>query len=157
MQLFIQQYEHFHFSHGESLNDTFSRFQKLLNSLKLYGRIYPTKDTNLKFLRALPKEWKPMTVALRQSHDFHECSLEKLYTELFFWSIYIISIHFDWESYLYNCCLILYIVNNLVSNGTQKIRLLVSLYNIIKAHSLSGVGLTTGISVVLFGIGLSWL
>ena len=79
MQLFIQQYEHFHFSHGESLNDTFSRFQKLLNSLKLYGRIYPTKDTNLKFLRALPKEWKPMTVALRQSSEFKEHSLEKLY------------------------------------------------------------------------------
>ena len=66
--------------------------------------------------------------------------------------IYLISIHSDLKSY---CCLILYIVNNLVSNGTQKIRLLVSLYNIIKAHSLSGVGLTTGIAVVLFGISLS--
>ena len=55
MQSFVQQYEHFHFKAGESLNDTFSRFQKLLNALKLYGRVYQTKDTNLKFLRSLQK------------------------------------------------------------------------------------------------------
>ncbi|KAK1366162.1 hypothetical protein POM88_041723 [Heracleum sosnowskyi] len=55
MQLLIQQYEHFHFKSGESLNDTFSRFQKLLNGLKLYGRVYQIKDSNLNFLRALPK------------------------------------------------------------------------------------------------------
>ena len=47
--------------------------------MKLYGRMYQTKDTNLKFLRSLPKEWKPMTVALRHSHDYHEYNLEKLY------------------------------------------------------------------------------
>ena len=79
MQLFVQQYEHFHFKSGESLNDTFSRFQKLLNALKLYGRVYPVKDTNLKFLRSLPMEWKPMTVAQRHAHNYHEYNLEKLY------------------------------------------------------------------------------
>ncbi|XP_074327849.1 uncharacterized protein LOC141665767 [Apium graveolens] len=56
MQLLIQQYDHFHFEHGESVSDIFSRFQKLLNGLKLYGRVYQTKDFNLKFLRSLPKE-----------------------------------------------------------------------------------------------------
>ena len=56
MQLLIQQYESFHFKAGESLSDTFNRFQKLLNGLKLFGRVYQVKDSNLKFLRALPKE-----------------------------------------------------------------------------------------------------
>ena len=79
MQLFVQTYEHFHYKAGESLNDVFSRFQKLLNALKLYGRVYLVKDSNLKFLRSLPKDWKPMTVALRQAHDFNEYSLDKLY------------------------------------------------------------------------------
>ena len=37
------------------------------------------KDTNLKFLRSLPKEWKPMTVSLRQSHEFKDYNLEKFY------------------------------------------------------------------------------
>ena len=79
MQLLIQQYEHFHFKQSETLSDTYSRFQKLLNALKLYGRVYSTKDTNLKFLRSLPKEWKPMTVSLRHSHEFKDYNLEKLY------------------------------------------------------------------------------
>ncbi|KAK1374547.1 hypothetical protein POM88_030740 [Heracleum sosnowskyi] len=82
MQLLIQQYEHFHFKAGETLNDTFSRFQKLLNGLKLYGRIYQTKDSNLKFLRALPKEWKPMTVSLRNTKEYKDYTLERLYGTL---------------------------------------------------------------------------
>ncbi|KAK1355984.1 hypothetical protein POM88_049240 [Heracleum sosnowskyi] len=82
MQLLIQQYEHFHFKAGETLNDTFSRFQKLLNGLKLYGRIYQTKDSNLKFLRALPKEWKPMTVSLRNTQEYKDYTLERLYGTL---------------------------------------------------------------------------
>ncbi|XP_074322897.1 uncharacterized protein LOC141659870 [Apium graveolens] len=67
MQLLIQQYEHFHFEDGESLSDIFSRFQKLLNGLKLYGRIYQTKDSNMEFPRSLPKEWKPITASFRNS------------------------------------------------------------------------------------------
>ncbi|XP_074347115.1 uncharacterized protein LOC141685939 [Apium graveolens] len=70
MQLLIQQYEHFHFKDGEPLSDIFSRFQKLLNGLKLYGRVYQTKDSNLKFLRSLPKEWKPMAVSLRNLQEY---------------------------------------------------------------------------------------
>ena len=62
MQLLIQQYEHFHFKQSETLSDTYNRFQKLLYALKLYGRVYSTKYTNLKFLISLPKELKPMTV-----------------------------------------------------------------------------------------------
>ena len=79
MQLLIQQYEHFHNEESESLTDIFSRFQKLLNVLKLHGRVYQTKDSNLKFLRSLPKEWKPMTVSLRNSQDYKEFTLKRLY------------------------------------------------------------------------------
>ncbi|KAL8102655.1 hypothetical protein AgCh_027252 [Apium graveolens] len=79
MQLLIQQYEHFHNEESESLTDIFSRFQKLLNALKLHGRVYHTKDSNVKFLRSLPKEWKPMTVSLRNSQDYKEFILERLY------------------------------------------------------------------------------
>ena len=56
MQLLIQKYEAFHFKHGQSVNDTYTKFQKLLNGLNLYGSTYSTKDTNIKFLRCLPKE-----------------------------------------------------------------------------------------------------
>ena len=79
MQLLIQKYEAFHFYSGEFVNDTYNRFQKFLNGLKLYGRTYLTEKTNLKFLRSLPKEWKPMTVSLRHSHKFKDYTLDKIY------------------------------------------------------------------------------
>lgn len=59
MQFLIQQYEHFYYIPGKGLSETFNRFQKLLNGLELYGRIYQVKDSNIKFLRSLPREWKP--------------------------------------------------------------------------------------------------
>ncbi|KAL8134079.1 hypothetical protein AgCh_009229 [Apium graveolens] len=74
-----EQYEYFHCEESESLIDIFSRFQKLLNALKLHGRVNQTKDSNLKFLRSLPKEWKPMIVSLRNSQDYKEFTLERLY------------------------------------------------------------------------------
>ena len=43
------------------------------------GRTYSTEDTNLKFLRSLPKEWKPMTVSLRHFHEFKDYTIDKLY------------------------------------------------------------------------------
>ena len=79
MQLLIQQYEYFHYKSGEKLTDIYSRFQKLLNGLKLYGRVYEVKDSNLKFLRSLPKEWKPMTVSLRNSQEYKSFTLDRLY------------------------------------------------------------------------------
>ncbi|KAK1387902.1 hypothetical protein POM88_016080 [Heracleum sosnowskyi] len=56
MQLLIQQYEHFHFKAGETLNDTFSR--------------------------ALPKEGKPMTVSLRNTQEYKDYTLERIYGTL---------------------------------------------------------------------------
>lgn len=37
------------------------------------------KDSNLKFLRSFPMEWKPMIVAFRQAQNFNEYTLDKLY------------------------------------------------------------------------------
>ena len=41
--------------------------------------MYATKDINLKFLKSLPKDWKPRTISLRHSHEFKDYNLEKLY------------------------------------------------------------------------------
>ncbi|KAK1403155.1 hypothetical protein POM88_002760 [Heracleum sosnowskyi] len=49
---------------------------------QLYGRVYQVKDSNLKFLRALPKEWKPMTVSLRNTQEYKDFTLERLYGTL---------------------------------------------------------------------------
>ena len=51
---------------------------------------------------------------------------------------------------MFTCCLILYIVNNLVSNVIQNIRLLNMVIQYNKVHSTCGVGQSTGMAVVLF-------
>ena len=82
MQLLIQQYEHFHFNAGESLSEIFNIFQKMLNGVKLYRRVCQTKNSNMKFLKALPKKWKPMTVSPRNTQEYKEYTLERLYETL---------------------------------------------------------------------------
>ncbi|KAK1389760.1 hypothetical protein POM88_017938 [Heracleum sosnowskyi] len=61
---------------------------------QLYGRVYQIKDSNLKFLRALPNEWKPMTVFLRNTQEYKDFTLERLYGTL---KIYELEIEQDEE------------------------------------------------------------
>ena len=56
-----------------------------------------------------------------------------------------------------HCLYILYIVDNLVSNGMAEDSIVEFLINIIKVHSLNGVRQTIGTTEVLFGNSLSWL
>ena len=41
--------------------------------------MYATKDTNLKFLRSLLRDWKPINFSLRHAHEFKDYNLENLY------------------------------------------------------------------------------
>ena len=44
-----------------------------------FRRVYSTKDTNIKFLRSISEEWKPMSVSLKHSHKFKDYNLDNLY------------------------------------------------------------------------------
>lgn len=56
--------------------------------------VYQIEDTNLKFLRSLPKGWKPMIVSLRHSQEYNDYNLEKLYGVL---KIYELELQLDEE------------------------------------------------------------
>ena len=73
MQYFVQQYEHFYFKTGESLNNVMSIFQKLLNALKLYKRVYLVKESHLKFLRWLPESGSQWQFLWSKPKFFNEC------------------------------------------------------------------------------------
>ncbi|XP_074324076.1 uncharacterized protein LOC141660995 [Apium graveolens] len=53
----VQEYEQFDAKPDEIIIDIYERFLTLLNDLPLVGKYYDKKDSNTKFLRALPKEW----------------------------------------------------------------------------------------------------
>ncbi|XP_074337154.1 uncharacterized protein LOC141674326 [Apium graveolens] len=52
----IHEYEKFEAKSDETTTDTYDRFLTLLNDLSLVGKEYDKKDSNTKFLRALPDE-----------------------------------------------------------------------------------------------------
>lgn len=40
----------------ENIKTTYERFNILLNSLRSYDKVYPNKNLNIKFMRALPSK-----------------------------------------------------------------------------------------------------
>lgn len=49
----------------------------MLIGSKLHERVYQVKDSNLKFLRSLPKEWRTTIVSVRNSYK--DYNLDMLY------------------------------------------------------------------------------
>ena len=72
------------FSHipGENITSTYERFNILLNSLILYGKVHPNKKLIIKFMRSLPNKWDVKTTAIRESNNLHNMTLQQLYGNL---------------------------------------------------------------------------
>ena len=45
-------------------------------------KVYPKKDLNIKFMRALPSKWDAKTIAIRESKNLHEMTVQKFYGNL---------------------------------------------------------------------------
>ncbi|KAL8120203.1 hypothetical protein AgCh_017376 [Apium graveolens] len=55
------------------------RENKMHFLIQQYEHFHSEEDSNLKLLKSLPKEWKPMTVSLKYSQYYKEFTLERLY------------------------------------------------------------------------------
>nr|KYP37610.1 hypothetical protein KK1_041181 [Cajanus cajan] len=62
---------------NESIQTMFGRFQTIVNELSFLGRTYDNFDHIDKFLRSLPKKWRPQVTALRASKNLEKLSLEE--------------------------------------------------------------------------------
>lgn len=51
---------------GEDITATYERFNILLNSLRAFGKVYPKKDGNIKFMRTFPSKWDAKTTVIRE-------------------------------------------------------------------------------------------
>ena len=78
----IQKYESFKMDEDESVETMFSRFQMLIAGLRVLNKGYSTADHVKKFIRSLPKKWRPMVTALKLSKDLNNISLEELISSL---------------------------------------------------------------------------
>ncbi|GJU10444.1 putative ribonuclease H-like domain-containing protein [Tanacetum coccineum] len=80
--LLKQQYENFNGSSSKGLDQTYDRLQKLIIQLEILGETISQEDTNLKFLRSLPSEWKTHTLIWRNKPDLDTLSMDDLYINL---------------------------------------------------------------------------
>ncbi|KAJ9553058.1 hypothetical protein OSB04_017103 [Centaurea solstitialis] len=71
----INEYHTFKALEGESLSDTYSRFNTLINNCKRYGIVRSAEDTNSVFLGSLGPEWIHLTMSMRTTLDLEGWTL----------------------------------------------------------------------------------
>src|SRR5581483_5493372 len=74
-----RQYEKFIAAKGESLSQTYQRFNCLLIDLKTYDVSYSNSQVITKFMEALPDHLENYTMCLKMSKDIKTISLSELY------------------------------------------------------------------------------
>ncbi|GJS52434.1 reverse transcriptase domain-containing protein [Tanacetum coccineum] len=67
---------------SKTMDQTFDRFQKLINQLEIQKEVINQEDMNLKLLRSLPSEWKTHALIWRNKMEIGTISLDDLYNNL---------------------------------------------------------------------------
>ncbi|KAJ9536495.1 hypothetical protein OSB04_un000332 [Centaurea solstitialis] len=78
----INEYHEFKAKEGESLKDTYSRYNVLIGKCKRFGVVRTNEDNNMLFLKSLENEWSHLTRSIRTNLDLEITSLADLYGSL---------------------------------------------------------------------------
>ncbi|XP_070040878.1 uncharacterized protein [Nicotiana tomentosiformis] len=81
INMFSHDYELFQMKEGESIEEMFARFSKIISDLKAFGKPYSSSDQVRKILRSLPTTWQTKVVAL-ESQDLNKLSYDELQGDL---------------------------------------------------------------------------
>nr|XP_016467053.1 PREDICTED: uncharacterized protein LOC107789712 [Nicotiana tabacum] len=79
--MLVHDYELFQMKEGESIEEMFARFSKIISDLKAFGKPYLSGDQVRKILRSLPTTWQTKVVTL-ESQDLNKLSYDELRGEL---------------------------------------------------------------------------
>nr|XP_009587335.1 uncharacterized protein LOC104085085 [Nicotiana tomentosiformis] len=77
INMLVHDYELFQMKEGESIEEMFARFRKIISDLKAFDKPYSSDDQIRKILRSLPTTWQTKIVAL-ESQDLNIISYDKL-------------------------------------------------------------------------------
>ncbi|GKB46592.1 zf-CCHC domain-containing protein [Tanacetum coccineum] len=78
IDLLVQQYEQFTILEEESIDNSFSRFNTIITSLKALDEGFSSKNCVRKFLRALHPKWRAKVMAIEESKDLSSLALDEL-------------------------------------------------------------------------------
>ncbi|XP_070046876.1 uncharacterized protein [Nicotiana tomentosiformis] len=65
INILVHDYELFQMKEGESIEEMFARFSKIISDLKAFGKPYSSGDQVRKNLRSLPTTWQTKVVTLK--------------------------------------------------------------------------------------------
>jgi hypothetical protein len=74
----MHSYESFQMSPNESVNDMFSRFTLIVNTLKSLGKHFSEKQILVKFLKSLSLEWSSFVSFIKEEKDPNDFHIEEL-------------------------------------------------------------------------------
>ncbi|GAV71273.1 zf-CCHC domain-containing protein/DUF4219 domain-containing protein/UBN2 domain-containing protein [Cephalotus follicularis] len=78
ISMLVHEYKLFLMHDHESISDMFTRFTKIINSLKNLGKSYPNQELVRKILRCLSKCWTPKVTVIEEAKDLSTLPLEQL-------------------------------------------------------------------------------
>ncbi|XP_009776960.1 uncharacterized protein LOC107809650 [Nicotiana tabacum] len=81
INILVHDYEIFSMKEGESIEEMFARFSKIISDLKAFDKPYTSNDQVKKILRSLPTTWQTKVVTL-ESQDLNKLSYDELRGEL---------------------------------------------------------------------------
>ncbi|XP_070040201.1 uncharacterized protein [Nicotiana tomentosiformis] len=81
INLLVQDYEFFQMKEGESIEEIFARFSKIMGDLKAFCRPYSSGEQVQKILRSFPTTWQNKIVAL-ESQDLDKLSYDELHGDI---------------------------------------------------------------------------
>ena len=82
LDILTYQYEAFKSLPAKTITQVFLPYNRLLNELSIHEKIYPLRETNMKFMLTLPHHIEHGVSSIRERDDFNTMSLEKLYRKL---------------------------------------------------------------------------
>ncbi|XP_070017025.1 uncharacterized protein [Nicotiana sylvestris] len=77
INMLVHDYTLFSIKEGESIEEMFARFSKIISDLKAFGKPYTSGDQVRKILRNLPTTWQTKVVIL-ESQDLNKLSYDEL-------------------------------------------------------------------------------
>ncbi|XP_075074662.1 uncharacterized protein LOC142162234 [Nicotiana tabacum] len=81
INILVHDYKLFQMKEGESIEEMFARFNKIISDLKAFGKPYSSGDQVQKILRSIPTTWQTKVVAL-ESQDLNKLSYNELRGDL---------------------------------------------------------------------------
>ncbi|CAL9097919.1 unnamed protein product [Musa textilis] len=99
VNILMHDFEVFRMAPSETIDDMFSCFSNVINSLKALGKCFSDFELISKILKSLPKRWDPKVTTIQEAKDLNNLSIEELIGSLMTYEMSLLE-HFELDEHL---------------------------------------------------------